>query len=141
MRSLATRRPRFGFVGGFVLVLALASLSCRDSNSVSGPPASTMSANVSGVWMGSFQSYDAARCGSAAASATLQQSGAVVTGYLRTAAACGVSGNFEGRVQGNTLIGSIKMAGCTGGAVSGSVGATGLALTIGDLTKPLVTGN
>ena len=103
------------------------------------PPASSpASATVAGAWTGSFQAYDSG-CGGSSASATFQQTGSAVTGSLKTSD-CGVAGYFRGTLQGNTLLGTLEMQGCTGGGVSGTIEGTH-SLTIGDMTKPLVTGD
>jgi hypothetical protein len=44
-------------------------------------------------------------------------------------------------VSGNTLTGSIEMLGCSGGAVSATINGSSLSLTVGDLTRPIVSGN
>lgn len=124
------------------LAIAAAALSCSDSKMVTAPTTgtiSTSSANVAGAWSGSFSAGDS-RCGSSAASASFQQTGSRVTGVLSTSD-CGVAGAFVGTIEGNTLFGAIKMQGCIGGGVSGTVTESGIALAIGDLTKPLVTGD
>ncbi len=117
----------------------LIALACHDSSPVTGPASGASAVRIAGTWSGSFQAYDSA-CGGSAASAVFEQSGAQVTGKLSTST-CGVSGYFEGTVQGGQLLGSIKMEGCTGGGVSGPVSASELTLAIGDLTKPLVAGD
>ncbi len=124
-----------------VVVLALTALSCgKDSNSVTGPSAgsSPTAMSVSGTWTGTYQS-DAA-CTDSAATATFQQSGSTVTGTV-TAGGCGVHGTFRGSVKGSTLTGAVAMVGCTGGAASGSVSASGLSMSLDDFRKPLVTGD
>jgi hypothetical protein len=123
-----------------LLTVALAALACQNSNSVSGPSnnVAAPAGNVTGAWSGTFQSYDPQGCGDSTASATFQQVGATVTGNLSTSS-CGVSGYFKGTLQGNMLVGLISMEGCVGGGVSGTMNGSELSLTIGDLTKPLVT--
>lgn len=124
------------------LTIAAAALACSDSKMVTAPTTgtiSTSSANVAGTWSGSFSADDSS-CGGSAASASFQQTGSRVTGVLSTSG-CGVSGAFVGTIEGNTLLGVIKMQGCIGGGVSGTVTESGIALAIGDLTKPLVTGD
>jgi hypothetical protein len=124
-----------------LLAPALAALGCQGSNSVTGPPAGTVSpsSSVAGTWSGTFLSDDLSRCGGSIATATFEQVGSTVTGNVTTSS-CGVSGYFKGTVQGNMLIGSIAMAGCVGGGVSGTLNGSELSLSITDLTKPLVTG-
>ena len=119
--------------------LAAAAFGCGDAKSVTGPSTTTSSAMIAGGWSGTFTAYDSA-CGSSKASATFEQAGDRVTGILSTSS-CGVSGAFTGTVQGNQLLGSIKMDGCTGGGVSGTIRAGEFTLVVGDLTKPLVTGD
>jgi hypothetical protein len=123
-----------------LLTVMLAALACQNSNSVTGPAnnVAAPAGNVTGSWSGTFQSYDPQGCGSSSASATFEQAGAAITGKLVTSS-CGVSGVFEGTLQGNMLLGSIKMDGCVGGGVSGTMNGSQLSLTVGDLTKPLVT--
>jgi hypothetical protein len=124
-----------------LLSIALASLGCQGSNSVTGPPAGTVSSSssVAGTWNGNFMSDDLSSCGGSTATATFEQVGSTVTGKVATSS-CGVSGYFKGTVQGNMLIGSIAMEGCVGGGVSGTINGSELSLSISDLTKPLVTG-
>jgi hypothetical protein len=139
MRLPRARPIRTGL--GLCATLALTFFGCRDSNSVAGPSNGTASAmNVSGTWSGTFQPNDSAQCGRSGATATFQQQGANLTGNLTTSA-CGVGGYFRGTIQGNTITGRIEMAGCTGGAVTGTVGASGLSLSVADLMKPLVLGD
>jgi hypothetical protein len=121
--------------------VALAALACQNSNSVTGPPSgnATPASSVAGSWSGTFQPNDSMTCSGSSASATFQQDGSKVTGSLRTSD-CGVSGYFKGTLMGNTLVGSIAMDGCVGGGVSGTVSGSAISLSIGDLTKPLITG-
>ena len=120
--------------------VALAALACQNSNSVTGPPSGAVApaASIAGSWSGSFAA-DGSGCGNSSASAIFQQNGSQVTGSLRTSD-CGVSGYFTGTLSGNMLTGSIKMDGCVGGGVSGTVNGSAMSLSIADLTKPLVTG-
>ena len=120
--------------------LALISLGCKDSNSVSGPTAamSPPAQNVTGTWTGTFHPGSTS-CASSSASATFKQNGSYITGTLTTAS-CGLDGWFKGVMDGNSVTGSFAMNGCTGGATSGTISPSGLSLTIGDLSKPLVRG-
>src|SRR5450759_2161315 len=123
-----------------LLATALAPLGCQGSNSVTGPHAGTVSSSsVAGTWSGTFMSNDLSSCSGSTATATFEQVGSTVTGNLSTSS-CGVSGYFKGTMQGNMLIGSIAMAGCVGGGVSGTINGSELSLAITDLTKPLITG-
>jgi hypothetical protein len=125
------------------VALAAAPLSCSDSKTVTGPSTgmtSPSSANVSGVWSGTFTANDSGSCAGSSATANFQQNGTTVTGLLTTSA-CGVAGYFKGTVDGDSIAGAIKMTGCVGGGVSGTISAKGVTLSIGDLTKPLVTGD
>jgi len=129
----------------FVLVLAgsaalVAGLACRGSSTVTGPSNGTTSMNISGSWSGAFQSDDAMACGASAASATFEQVGSEITGSLQTSD-CGVRGAFKATLSGNSLTGSVAMEGCTGGRFSGTVTGSSVSLSIGDLTKPLITGD
>lgn len=125
-----------------LLATALAPLGCQGSNSVTGPPAGTVSSasSVAGTWSGTFMSDDLSSCSGSSAAATFEQVGSTVTGNVATSS-CGVSGYFKGTVQGNMLIGRIAKEGCVGGGVSGTMNGSELSLSIGDLTKPLVTGD
>ncbi len=126
---------------GISVSVALAALACQNSNSVTGPPSgnATPASSVAGSWSGTFQPNDSVTCSGSSAAATFQQDGSRVTGNLRTSD-CGVSGYFKGTLMGNTLVGSIAMDGCVGGGVSGTVSGSAISLSIGDLTKPLITG-
>ncbi len=121
--------------------VAVLTVGCQNSNSMTGPSTGTASsaARIAGSWSGTFQAYDS-HCGGSSASASFQQDGTAVTGLLTTSA-CGVGGYFKGTIQGSMLVGSVEMAGCTGGGVSGTVSESQISLSIGDLTKPLVTGD
>jgi hypothetical protein len=125
------------FLTGFVVAGTLA-LACKgSSNTVTGPmPAVT---SVAGTWTGTYQSNEMS-CASAPVTLTLQQSGADVTGTISTSS-CGPNGSFRGRVQGNQLMGSVDMLGCTGGGVNGQISASGMSLAVAELYRPLVTGN
>ena len=122
------------------VAILLAALGCQGSSSVTGPASGTAAANIAGAWNGTFQSDDVTACGNSSAFASLQQQGSEVTGTLKTSD-CGIAGYFKGTLSGYTLTGSISMEGCVGGKFSGSVTTTGISLSIGDLTKPLVTGD
>ena len=123
-------------------VLAFVASGCKDSNSVAGPGAAmpaAAAASVVGTWTGTFQP-DSPKCTASSATAEFQQTGTRVTGTFSTAS-CGISGIFEGTMTGNQLVGKIAMQGCTGGGVAGNVNGPAVSLTVGDLTKPLVTGD
>jgi len=94
---------------------------------------------VAGSWTGSYLAFEST-CAGSRSTATFQQTGSNVTGSITTAD-CGVSGSFIGTLEGNTLMGALHLEGCTGGGVSGTLSDSGLALSIGDMTKPLVTGD
>jgi hypothetical protein len=130
-------------LAGLAAAAALTMLfaACKDSNSVAAPsPASPSAAvNVTGTWTGSFQSY-ATACSGSAVSATFAQRGSDVTGMV-VADACGIRGTFRGAVSGTTLSGHVEMQGCTGGAVLGTVSESGVSMTIGDFTRPVVSGD
>ncbi len=127
---------------GISVGIAIVTLACQNSNSVTGPAASASpaSAQLSGAWTGSFAAYDSARCTNSSATATFQQNGTVVTGILQSNA-CGIGGAFRGSIQGNTITGWIDMTGCQGGGVSGTIQRGRISLNIADLTKPLITGD
>ena len=91
-------------------IAAILYLGCGDSNDVAGPGPGNVALNVAGDWSGTYQSDDPLLCSSSAASATLEQQGAIVTGSFR-ALGCGIDGSFRGSVRGETLTGSINMVG------------------------------
>ncbi|HEX4439821.1 MAG TPA: hypothetical protein VH854_07100 [Thermoanaerobaculia bacterium] len=124
-------------IAGAVLVT---SAACTDSSNTVAGPASMASVNVSGTWTGTFHSGSGG-CSAAPMTATLTQTGARVTGTVITPN-CGLSsGYLKATIDGNQLTGTIGMMGCTGGAVNGTVSASQIAFSMGDLTKPLVTGD
>ena len=133
-------RPR-AFVVAAIFALALTSAACQNSNSVTAPSTGTVTtsaANVSGDWSGTFSTWDPASCSGSTASASFHQNGAAVTGILKTSQ-CGVAGSFKGTMHGNVLTGAIDMPGCVGGGVTGLLDGSTITLSIGDMTKPLVT--
>ena len=116
------------------------SLSCNDSKDmVTSPGVTSPAANVAGTWSGSFQPDVSTRCTGSTAQAQLTQNGHMFSGPFQ-ASSCGISGTFKGTVQGNMLSGTVNMIGCTGGAVSGTVTASGLSFSIGDFHKTLLPG-
>ena len=126
-----------------LLALAvLAAAACSNSNGVTAPNVTitTSGANVAGAWSGSYTANDPGKCASSAASATFTQNGGVVTGIIKTSN-CAVAGSFKGRVEGDTLMGLIDMPGCVGGGVNGTLVGSELHLSLGDMTKPLITGD
>ena len=136
MRTSARKTLGTGLVAVGVLILVVA---CKDSsNMMTAPVAAPAVANVAGTWTGTFHS-DSNACASSQLTATFQQSGAQVTGTL-SGTSCGSSGVFKGMVSGNQLTGSIEMLGCSGGAVSATISGSGLSLSVGDLTRPIVSG-
>ena len=136
MRIPARKAFGTGLVAVGILTLVLA---CKDSsNMMTAPVASPAVANVAGTWTGTFHS-DSNACASSQLTATFQQSGAQVTGTL-SGTSCGSSGVFRGMVSGNELTGNIEMLGCSGGAVSATISGSGLSLSVGDLTRPIVSG-
>ena len=133
--------PRIAASIAFAVCVS-AALCCSDSKMATSPGSgnvSTNSASVAGTWTGSYLAFESS-CAGSSATATFRQNGASVTGSITTAD-CGVSGSFVGTLEGNTLMGALHLQGCTGGGVSGTLSASGLALSIGDMTKPLVTGD
>lgn len=118
------------------------AIGCADSHTMTSPSGggvTTSSRSVAGTWSGSYLAFESA-CAGSRATATFRQTGSDVTGSITTAD-CGVSGSFVGRMEGDTLMGALHLQGCTGGGVSGTLSDSGLALSIGDMTKPLVTGD
>ena len=136
------REPTLTAVVFAAAALALIAGGCKDSNSVAGPSTGISSpavASIAGTWTGTFRP-DSRKCSESAATASFQQTGAEVTGTFLTGS-CGVTGRFHGTLRGNELTGQIAMQGCTGGVVSGNVSGPAVSLTVGDVTRLLVTGN
>jgi len=140
MRSRARHLPIVFPV--LLVTIAILPIACQGSNTVTGPPGGALApaANIAGTWSGSYRSDDSTGCGSSTATATFQQNGATVTGLVSTST-CGVTGYFKGTVQGNLVTGAVAMEGCVGGGASGTINGSELSLGIGDLTKPLITGD
>jgi hypothetical protein len=138
--SLPVRNlSRIGLVLG--VMIALAFPGCQNSSTVTGPSTRVSPvASLAGTWTGTFLPDDSTRCGGSSAVATFQQSGADVTGNISTSE-CGVAGYFKGTISGDLLTGRISMTGCVGGGVSGTISGSQLNISVGDLTKPLVTGD
>ena len=137
LSSLALRRIAAGLG-----ILSAVAIGCADSHTMTSPSGggvTTSSRSVAGTWSGSYRAFESA-CAGSRATATFQQTGSNVTGSITTAD-CGVSGSFVGTMEGDTLLGALHLEGCTGGGVSGTLSESGLALSIGDMTKPLVTGD
>jgi hypothetical protein len=123
-----------------LLVVALATIgvaaaACNDSaDTMTGPAMSQPpAANLTGNWTGTFHS-DAAGCSAVPITASLTQSGSSVSGHIATSG-CGLDGKFEGTLSGSMLVGAVKMPGCTGGAVTGSVSSSRLAFQVGEMVK------
>lgn len=121
-----------------VIAAALLPLGCNEANTITAP-ATVPAVNLAGTWTGTFRS-DSAQCAASPASATLQQQGAQVSGSFK-AESCGIAGSVRGTVHGNVFAGEVNMAGCTGGAISGTIGNAGLTLSVGDFFKELVAGD
>ena len=139
MRSRARRLPLV--LLALLVTIAVVPLGCQGSSTVTGPSGGAVAAaSIDGTWSGTYRSDDTSGCGSSSASATFRQEGATVTGIVSTSS-CGVTGYFKGTVQGNMVTGAVAMEGCVGGGASGTVNGSDFVLSIGDLTKPLVTGD
>jgi hypothetical protein len=119
-----------------LILLLVASLACKDANSMTGPVAPTV-ASLAGTWTGTYSSK-APSCPATPVTITLAQNGAQVTGSVTTNA-CGPHGFFKATVSGNSLTGNIDLGGCTGGGVLGEIRGNALSLSIGDFFQPLVT--
>ena len=131
-------------LAGLLAAALIAASACNDSsNMVTSPGSGTTAAvNVSGTWTGTFHS-GVPGCSAVPVVARLTQSGDKVTGSVTTTS-CGLSsGHLNVVLTGYQLSGSVGMQGCTGGAVAGSVNASGtrIAFSMDDLKKPLVTGD
>ena len=120
-----------------LVLLLVASLGCKDSNSMTGPVAAPAVASLAGTWTGTYSSK-APSCPATPVTITLTQNGADVTGSVTTNA-CGPHGFFKATVSGNAVTGNIDLGGCTGGGVLGEVHGNALSLSIGDFYQPLVT--
>ncbi len=138
MPSRARRLPVIPLA--LLVTIVLLPLGCGSSDSITGPSTGAVAASVDGTWSGSFVSNDPAGCGNSSATAVFFQDGGTVTGNVSTST-CGVAGTFRGSVQGSLVTGAVSMAGCLGGGASGTVNGSELVLSIGDLTKPLVSGD
>jgi hypothetical protein len=137
--QLPLRKAAVGLAAAAVVSLLAVGCS-KDSNSVTGPAVSVpAAANVSGTWSGSFVS-GSALCSNAPVTATLEQNGAEITGYM-DAPDCHVSGSFRGTLDGALVTGYFNMPGCVGGSTAGRVDGAAMSLTIDDLRKPLITGD
>jgi hypothetical protein len=121
--------------------LWLGALGCNDSNDVAGPTTGTgaASANVAGDWSGTYQSDTPALCTGSTATARFSQQGTRVTGTFQ-AMGCGINGSFHGSISGTTLTGTVDLAGCTGGGVTGTVSESGITLQVGEFRKTLLAG-
>ncbi len=141
MRSKAHHLSLVSFP--LLIAIALVPIGCRGSGTVTGPSGGSATAvtNISGVWSGSYISDDFNGCGASTTTATFHQDGATVTGPVSTGSSCGVSGYFKGTVNGNMVLGTVGKAGCVGGGASGTINGNEMSLSIGDMTKPLVTGD
>lgn len=139
MRSRARRLPLV--LLALLVTIAVAPLGCQDSATVTGPSGGAVAAaSIDGTWSGTYRSDDTSGCGSSSATATFRQEGGKVTGLVSTST-CGVAGYFTGTVQGNMVTGAVAMEGCVGGGASGVISGSEFVLSIGDLTKPLITGD
>lgn len=138
---LARRKPVLSLlIAGAAAASLIAVAACNDSSNNVAGPASMASVNVTGTWTGTFRAGSGA-CSAAPMTANLTQTGNRVTGTVITPN-CGLSsGYLKATIDGNQLTGTIGMMGCTGGAVNGTVSASQIAFSMGDLTKPLVTGD
>lgn len=129
----------FRVMAVLVFASALIALGCSGSNDVTSPTMAA-AADVSGTWNGQYQSNATAVCSSGSATASFVQTGDRVDGPFK-AMACGIDGQFHGRISGNTLTGSVGMLGCTGGTVTGHLDNGALSLTITDFRKDLISGD
>jgi hypothetical protein len=139
---LTRRLPILTLAAGVAAAALVASAACKDSSNTVSGPATMASFNLSGTWSGTFRAGTAG-CSAAPMTATLTQTGNRVTGTVVTPS-CGLSsGYLKATIDGHQLNGTIGMMGCTGGAVNGTVSADAsqISFTMGDLTKPLVTGD
>src|SRR5262245_44516389 len=128
-------------IGVAAAALAIAAFGCSDSNNVTSPPMGNSTVNVSGDWTGTYNSDTPSLCTGSTASAQLMQQGFLVTGTFR-APGGGIYGSFKGTIDSsNMLHGSVNMAGCTGGAVTGTASASGLQFQVGEFHKDLSQGS
>ncbi len=131
-------RKRILTVAAMVMLAVLPG--CSDSNDMTSPGLVAAAVDLSGDWSGEYAANSPSLCSNLTATAKLTQQGSRVTGLFH-APGCAVNGAFSGTVTENVLSGSIAMAGCTGGAVTGRIEHGSLVLTVSDFTKPLITGD
>jgi hypothetical protein len=89
---------------------ALAGGGCNNSDTVTGPPRQEEHHDLTGEWVGTFDSIDFVDCDSGvAATATFTQTGTGVEGVLGAEArGCGAAGvSFEGTLEGDRLNGTL----------------------------------
>ena len=102
------------------------------------PVASPAVANVAGTWTGTFHS-DSNACASSHAHGDVPAERRpghrhAVRHVLRQL------GRLQGHGERQSADGNIEMLGCSGGAVSATISGSGLSLSVGDLTRPIVSG-
>jgi hypothetical protein len=137
--DFAMRTRRTTILTGLAIASALAlAPACNDSNNMTSP-SMVVAARVAGTWTGTYESTST-NCPSAPMTLTLTQNVGDVTGTFHSSS-CGPNGAFRGKVEGSRLTGAIEMLGCSGGGVSGQVSTSGLALEVGDLYRPIVSGS
>lgn len=115
------------------VALSLAA-ACRDSDTLTGPPASPApAASIAGAWTGTYFINDAELEGCSSelpAGATFEQDGTRVVGRLNARGGCGLDYAFEGTLQGNRLEGTLSNSENPGFTGSASGFLSGATLTI-----------
>jgi hypothetical protein len=119
-------------------ILAIGLLTnCEKANTMTGPhstisPTPAPAANLTGSWTGTYTTNDGMDCDPTvplAASATFQQNGSTVTGSLLATGPCGLGYDFDGKLEGTLLRGSLSRGAFTGSA-SGTLAASGTSLVM-----------
>jgi hypothetical protein len=112
--------------------VAVASLlvGCNDSSPTEPKLAGE---NISGAWTGTFNTNDSLECDksvSTPAQATFEQNGSTVVGTLTATGPCGLGAvTFAGRLQGNTLSGTIQNGPFFSGSREGTLSGATLEIT------------
>lgn len=139
--------------------LAVASLACKDANSITGvrlehtptpitPTPTPAAVNVAGDWTGIFNSFDFADCNSnVPATATLTQQGAIVEGTLNAAKeGCGTANvMIHATLAGSTFTGTIEGSAdlyhfAAGSTVTGTLSGSTLKVVLTDAKDQFIPG-
>jgi hypothetical protein len=135
---MGIKKTGYFFSMGFSFAIcAILLAACGDSKTVelptTAPPASLPPANIAGSWTGTFNVNDnLSDCDPATslpAAATFKQNGSTVTGTLKATGPCGLDYPFQGKMQGNTLGGSLTGALNPPGSAAGGLSGSTLVIT------------